>query len=533
MAGYHNAKRKKTVTIDQPVITKEAVVGKENGSNKIDYRIEINPSGVDLLNGQEGKIWILDELGDGLILNEDSIQLYEASANNQNGSLVLSKGQLETDTQISVDSVYHTFTVILPKSNQPYILTYTTYATRLKNLSNCASLQGVQAWEQDWQSLEASTLTNISNAGGGGTLPPKNMYVSLCMQKVDQTSGKPLSGAEIGLYLNEYDETSMLTSGITDESGLCVLSVKKKLLQNADMLYYKELNAPDGYQQDVHWYGISIDEIQDTPIRFENEQMEQGREAHIILEVRDVLTQEPVPMAEFALYKYKEDISPFEVRQTNVFGTITFDNLVPGHPYFIRLVDMPEEYYLNIEENFVQAYMDEDNIVEIPAQIAPNGGDGGGDDGEQNPPEGGGGEETQPDGGEDGEQNPSNDENKNPSDEENSGEVPSSSHGDQSSTEEGASGELPPSVGSNSSEETTSSIDATQPPPSDTAKTEISDSGDRIDLTSKTESTIPKTGIAHWKYILIAGMVLSATMSALLAMLYFKRWKDDGKGGLK
>ena len=396
----NDAKRKKTVTIDQPVITKEAVVGKENGSNKIDYRIEINPSGVDLLNGQEGKIWILDELGDGLILNEDSIQLYKASANNQNGSLVLSKGQLETDTQISVDSVYHTFTVILPKSNQPYILTYTTYATRLKNLSNRASLQGVQAWEQDWQSLEASTLTNISNAGGGGILPPKNMYVSLCIQKVDQTSGKPLSGAEIGLYLNEYDETSMLTSGITDESGLCVLSVKKKLLQNADMLYYKELNAPDGYQQDVHWYGISIDEIQDTPIRFENEQMEQGREAHIILEVRDVLTQEPVPMAEFALYKYKDDELPFEVRQTNIFGTLTFDNLVKDHPYFIRLVDMPEEYYLNIEENFVQAYMDEDNIVEIPAQIAPEGGEGtppeGGDDGEQNPPEGGGGEETPP-----------------------------------------------------------------------------------------------------------------------------------------
>ena len=139
---------------------------------------------------------------------------------------------------------------------------------------------------------------------------------------------------------------------------------------------------------------------------------------------------------------------------------------------------------------------------------------------------------TRSDGGEDGEQNPSNDENKNPSDEENSGEVPSSSHGDQSSTDEGASGELPPNVGSNSLEET-SSIDATPPPPSDTAKTEISDSGDRIDLTSKTETAIPKTGIAHWKYGLIAGMVLSATMSVLLAMLYFKKWKNDGKGGLK
>ena len=463
--------------------------------------------------------------------------------------------------------------------------------------------------------MEASTLTNISNAGGGGILPPKNMYVSLCIQKVDQTSGKPLSGAEIGLYLNEYDETSMLTSGITDESGLCVLSVKKKLLQNADMLYYKELNAPDGYQQDVHWYGISIDEIQDTPIRFENEQMEQGREAHIILEVRDVLTQEPVPMAEFALYKYEDDKEPFMVRQTNIFGTLTFDNLVEGHEYFIRLVDMPEEYHLDKKEGSVGAVTDDTIVVEIPAQVGsdggddgddgddggqnppdegdgegtpldggddggqnpPDGGDGegtppdggddgeqnspddgdgegtppdggddgeqnppdggggeetppeGGDNGEQNPPEGGGGEETQPDGGGDGEQNPSNDENKNPSDEENSGEVPSSSHGDQSSTEEGASGELPPSVGSNSSEETTSSIDATQPPPSDTAKTEISDSGDRIDLTSKTESTIPKTGIAHWKYILIAGMVLSATMSALLAMLYFKRWKGRFK----
>ncbi len=52
-------------------------------------------------------------------------------------------------------------------------------------------------------------------------------------------------------------------------------------------------------------------------------------------------------------------------------------------------------------------------------------------------------------------------------------------------------------------------------------------------MTSKTETAIPKTGIAHWKYGLIAGMVLSATMSVLLAMLYFKKWKNDGKGGLK
>ena len=389
-------KRKETVTIDQPVITKEAVVGKENGSNKIDYRIEINPSGVDLLNGQEGNAWLLDELGDGLILNEDSIQLYEANVSNQNGSLVLSKGQLETDTQISVDSVYHTFTVILPKSNQPYILTYTTYATRLKNLSNRVSLQGAQAWEQDWQSLEANTLTNISNAGGGGTLPPKNMYISLCIQKVDQTSGKPLSGAEIGLYWNKYDETSMLTSGITDENGLCVLSVKKKLLQNIDMLYYKELNAPDGYKQDVHWYGISINEIQDTPIRFENEPMEQGREAHITLEVYDVLTEEPVPMAEFALYKYEDDKEPFMVRQTNIFGTLTFDNLVEGHEYFIRLVDMPEEYHLDKKEGSVGAVTDDTIVVEIPAQVGSDGGDDGddGDDGGQNPPDEGDGEGT-------------------------------------------------------------------------------------------------------------------------------------------
>ena len=35
------------------------------------------------------------------------------------------------------------------------------------------------------------------------------------------------------------------------------------------------------------------------------------------------------------------------------------------------------------------------------------------------------------------------------------------------------------------------------------------------------------------EYGLIAGMVLSATMSVLLAMLYFKKWKNDGKGGLK
>ncbi len=389
----NDAKRKKTVTIDQPVITKEAMVGKENGSNKIDYRIEINPSGVDLLNGQEENVWLLDELGDGLILNEDSIQLYEANVSNQNGSLVLSKGQLKADTQISVDSVYHTFTVILPKSNQPYILTYTTYATRLKNLSNRVSLQGVQAWEQDWQSLEANTLTNISNAGGGGTLPPKNMYISLCIQKVDQTSGKPLSGAEIGLYWNKYDETSMLTSGITDENGLCVLSVKKKLLQNIDMLYYKELNAPDGYKQDVHWYGISINEIQDTPIRFENEPMEQGREAHITLEVYDVLTEEPVPMAEFALYKYEDDKEPFMVRQTNIFGTLTFDNLVEGHEYFIRLVDMPEEYHLDKKEGSVGAVTDDTIVVEIPAQVGSDGGDDG-DDGGQNPPDEGDGEGT-------------------------------------------------------------------------------------------------------------------------------------------
>ena len=81
------------------------------------------------------------------------------------------------------------------------------------------------------------------------------------------------------------------------------------------------------------------------------------------------------------------------VRQTNIFGTLTFDNLVEGHEYFIRLVDMPEEYHLDKKEGSVGAVTDDTIVVEIPAQVGSDGGDDG-DDGGQNPPDEGDGEGT-------------------------------------------------------------------------------------------------------------------------------------------
>ena len=153
--------------------------------------------------------------------------------------------------------------------------------------------------------------------------------------KSDKNTGDKLQGAKFKIYdsnKNEYSSTEYTTNanGEIDEIEL----------PYGDY-YYKEIQAPYGYELDGEYYKFTIS---DEQVKIENV-TNTAKEGSVRLVKVDSETNEAVVGAGFDLYK-EDGTKVGDTYYTPESGEFTISNLEPGNYYFVESV-APTGYKLN------------------------------------------------------------------------------------------------------------------------------------------------------------------------------------------
>lgn len=323
---------------------------------KVNYKVIINPLGLELLSDDKLHLYIEDKLDDGLAFDEESVRLYKAivadqqktSGDNHTYNPVnITKGEEITNKNLQFDSANNKMTLELPETNIAYIVEYTAYITR-KNvtLNNNVKLVGSSVPEVSNQD-NANHSVRLASHSGATLRPPKDLFYSVVVKKTGENNAQ-LAGATIGLYSKEDDESSLLGVGVSDENGNCIISVKTRLVSGYDKLYVREITAPDGYLLNRNWFEFAKKDgeksNESSPIAtIQNQQAKEGQKGKLTVYRYDKNTLEPLVGAKFALFSYIGDEQP-EIGVTNMRGLLTFDGLTENTTYYIKEIEAPKGY---------------------------------------------------------------------------------------------------------------------------------------------------------------------------------------------
>lgn len=341
-----------TVSIDNTVLDKSTVnrgskpVYDVNGSKAVDYLVKLNPLRLNLLNELGSTQVVLeDRLDAGLLLDTDTLQVFEGitTVKDVNGTYIpsLEKGE-QIQVEYEYDKLSNYLTIKIPDPTKAYILTYTAYVTRAGvELRNHIRLYG-SVMEENVSGVDNDVQTiNFQASGNASLRPPKDKYTSVAIKKTT-ANNKPLVGAKIGLYAAQ-DESTLLGVGMSDSQGNCVMSVLKSQISNLDTLYYKELEAPQGYLLDQEWHTVSMSDIQNDKVPvLKNNPIQPN--ANAVVTVRLESTAGGVlSNGIFGLYENEDSQVPIRHATTNRFGELIFDGLKPG-AYYVKQIEAPKGY---------------------------------------------------------------------------------------------------------------------------------------------------------------------------------------------
>lgn len=409
------ASASETARLVNKLLTKTSGGVTGSGSNRsVTYTVQLNPLGMNLANlvedAQNG-VWLTDTLDPGLVLDLDSVKLYEGvvkTTGKPNSSTHTYTPKVEQGAAIdSPEMVFDAWTnqlrIRIPDATKAYYLTYTAYVvTANVALDNQITLDG-------------STLGSSGNAFGSANVavtahvsvgiklrPPADKYFSVTVEKLDSDTRAALAGAEFGLYTVENDESSLVVRGVTAADGTCVLSVPISDLKGADTVYVKEIAAPDGYLMDRSWHAVDVQTGGDGPaITVENTQMTENTEGRVDVTVT-INSEEPVDpwaITEFPFLVYEappegedpgDPMGPFYPDRD---GKLIVDGLDPDKEYIIVPDRMPEGYETP-QSITVTPGSGDPSITIQPEVTPPDPGDGDGDGGGTGGGDGDGGGDT-------------------------------------------------------------------------------------------------------------------------------------------
>lgn len=179
--------------------------------NAIPYKISLNPLGMHILQGNPAEgLHLTDKLGRGLVLDENSVKRFHAVPTTilQNGAYVTilepkptDKGTPVKSDELAYDMVENTFHIPIPDETQPYVITYTAYATKGGTVENTIQLEG-SFFESSEQKEQSHTFTLKSDSSARLSLPADLFW--------------SLAGAKFRLY---KDAVCMKPAGSEETTG--------------------------------------------------------------------------------------------------------------------------------------------------------------------------------------------------------------------------------------------------------------------------------------------------------------------------
>ena len=208
------------------------------------FVITVNENGIDLMPGAD-KITLVDELGEGLTIDTESIKVTNSKTH-----------QEVTDWTSSVAPETQTLNIVLP-DNQPLTITYTVSVNaapgQTVTVTNNAHWEGYAT--TGGSKVEDKTFKYQVGGTAGGDTTPKIKILKL---DPNDTKAK-LAGAEFKLTEMQLDTASgkliekpgsTPRTGTTDQNGTLTFGENEPHLEYNKVYRIQETKAPDGYVLD-------------------------------------------------------------------------------------------------------------------------------------------------------------------------------------------------------------------------------------------------------------------------------------------
>lgn len=231
-----------TAQINNPVVTK--TYDYDTGSDYIDWCAVINPGQIELIDAS-----VTDVLNEGLMLDEDSVKLYQVAVNADGSVESAAEGTLVTSgytVDMPTEENNNTLTVSLPNSSYAYRLVFTTFIiVDDLDIVNEISLTGTTDSPSGSAESGRIEINNLWSTGGSGSM-------SLTVNKTNE-EGDPIEGAVYRLLNINKDpivKNGDYIEATTDENGDAIFSNLPTWV-----FYVVEVDAPDGYLLNTDYLG--------------------------------------------------------------------------------------------------------------------------------------------------------------------------------------------------------------------------------------------------------------------------------------
>lgn len=322
-------------TVKNPVI--EKIADYTGGMDYIDWQVPINHNRVGL-----GEVTVSDDLQDELLLDTDSVKLYEMTAWNPDGTnpkTKITKGSEVSRAESAGPDAYsfkynknhdNLFTVSLPtNTNKAFVLEFTTYALRNDvEVDNTITFSGT-GFDSKNSQVSKHVVVNDETAGGSGSSG------KLTIVKVDAAdTSNELSGAEFKVY----DVFNKQAAGDSSDGGKT--TVYSPLKYRA--YFIEEVTPPAGYLRDPEVKKIILTKDNHAKTyRFTNKKALGDIEFTKKDDSGDVLAG-----ATFELYRKSDSdlMEPLQTVTTGSDGKVSFTD-VPLGTYTIKETKTPGGYY--------------------------------------------------------------------------------------------------------------------------------------------------------------------------------------------
>lgn len=234
---------------------KKTLSGDGDTSNKVSYQVEINPLGMHLTENGGETLTLSDTMDPGLKLDKSSVKLWTAkTVSAWNDKTKTYEVQIKPDQEVTpapevtCDVRDNSFSVRfqMPQGTERYALTYDAYAAASGvELSNRIELDG-SILPSDADTVQSDAVFVFHALSGAGFAWPQGMAEIPVVKKDAADASAVLPGAVIGLYTSQ-DENALIAVSKTGADGKCRLVYDEAEVPADGVLYYKELQAPEGY----------------------------------------------------------------------------------------------------------------------------------------------------------------------------------------------------------------------------------------------------------------------------------------------
>ena len=385
----------------------------ENG-RKIDYIVEVNPLSADLSKLLQDekieKLILQDTLSNGLFLDEESVEVYEAKVTAKNNDGKFDTTLEKTGDKLSVtpkyDQTKNILTLELPALDKPYVVTYSAYVTVSTGmeLENNVTLKGIK---QEAGKDVSKTHTFKFSGSATATIRIPNCS-TLTVKKMDNSGQMITAAATFGLYTDK-DCQNLLARSETI-GGQCTFVLRDRIIQG-QTLYLRELQAPSGYQIAKKTFEINGDALiaatgAGTPISIDvvntkapdviaparltltktvSGAADPTKAYHFTISLTDAATDEPIN-AKYGEVDFVNGVADIALKGGE-FCTITIDNLSGALKYTITEKGA-QDYTVTTSGDLTSGLLAAGDVLSVTFDnyLKPHNGGGGGGGGSDVPP---------------------------------------------------------------------------------------------------------------------------------------------------